>query len=140
MKPYVRACTPLSVAAHMIYENANPFVMRELSGTLDVSESVYTAVNDRCVRVTGSTFTEQPYTIKLEGAGVVGYQTLAIAGIRDPEVLGAIELWTSTLRGFLTAKVGDVLGLAVDDYELEIRCCGWNAVVGDLDPDPQPPP
>jgi hypothetical protein len=133
------ACTPQSVAAHMIYENANPFVMREPSGSLDVTHAVYTAINDRCVRVTGSSFIEQPYTVKLEGAGVVGYQSLAIAGIRDPEVLGAIELWTRTLRGFLMAKVGDVLGLAVDDYELDIRCYGWNAVLGDLDPDPRPP-
>jgi hypothetical protein len=133
------ACTPQSVAAHMIYENADPFVMREPSGSLDVSKAVYTAVNDRCVRVTGSSFTEQPYTVKLEGAGVVGYQSLAIAGIRDPEVLGAIEVWTATLRGFLTAKIGDVLGLTIDDYDLEIRCYGWNAVLGDLDPDPRPP-
>ena len=47
--------TPLSVAAHMIYENANPNTMREPSGTLDVSQAMYEALDDRRVRVTGST-------------------------------------------------------------------------------------
>ena len=37
--------------------------------------------------MTGSTFTPEPYTNKLEGSGIIGYQSLAIAGIRDPEVL-----------------------------------------------------
>ena len=30
------ACTPTSVAAHMLYETVNPFAMREPAGTLDV--------------------------------------------------------------------------------------------------------
>ena len=48
------ACTPLSVAAHMIYENANPNTMREPSGTLDVTDGVYEPLDERRVRVTGS--------------------------------------------------------------------------------------
>jgi hypothetical protein len=129
------ACTPRSVAAHMLYENADPFVMREPSGWLDVADASYTAVDDRIVRVTGSAFFDAPYTVKLEGAGLAGYQTLAIAGIRDPEVLSAIGLWVSTLQQFLDGRILDLLGLAPDDYHLEIRCYGWNAVLGDADPD-----
>src|SRR6185369_4079420 len=41
------ACTPTSVAAHMLYETADPFRMREPAGTLDVTDAVYTAVDDR---------------------------------------------------------------------------------------------
>jgi hypothetical protein len=134
------SCTPRSVAAHMLYENADPFVLREPSGSLDVSEAVYTAVDDRVVRVTGSKFVDAPYTVKLEGAGRAGYQTLAIAGIRDPEVLSEIDAWASSLRGFLEHKVGDLLGLTPDDYHLELRCYGWNAVLGELDPDTTTPP
>ena len=48
------ACTTLSVAAHMIYENANPNVMREPSGTLDVTDARYEQLDERRVRVTGS--------------------------------------------------------------------------------------
>jgi hypothetical protein len=119
----------------MLYENADPFVMREPSGSLDVSEASYAAVDDRVVRVTGSRFTEAPYTVKLEGAGRTGYQTLAIAGIRDPDVLSSIDLWVSTLEEFVGGKIADLLGLGPDDYHLEIRCYGWNAVLGDTDPD-----
>jgi hypothetical protein len=134
------ACTPRSVAAHMLYENADPFVMREPPGSLDVSDATYTAVDDRIVRVTGSTFSDAPYTVKLEGAGLAGYQTLAIAGIRDPEVLSAIDQWAATLHGFLHQKVEDLLGLTPAEYHLELRCYGWNAVLGDIDPDTTTPP
>lgn len=133
------ACTPLSVAAHMIYENANPNTMREPSGTLDVSQATYEALDDRRVRVTGSTFTQQPYTNKLEGAGIVGYQSMAIAGIRDPEILAQIGLWAETLRQFVEDKARRLLGIGPEDATIEIRCYGWNAVLGDLDPDPTPP-
>jgi hypothetical protein len=134
------ACTPRSVAAHMLYENADPFVMREPPGSLDVSGATYAAVDDRIVRVTGSMFVDAPYTVKLEGAGLAGYQTLAIAGIRDPEVLSAIDQWASTLHGFLDQKIDDLLGLTPDRYHLELRCYGWNAVLGAIDPDTTTPP
>jgi hypothetical protein len=146
------ACTPLSVAAHMIYENANPHLLREPSGTLDVSGAVYEPLDGRRVRVTGSVFTPEPYTNKLEGAGLVGYQSLAIAGIRDPEVLAEIDLWAETLRAFLVDRARTVLGVDVNDganagagggggggCTIEIRCYGWNAVLGAHDPDPTPP-
>lgn len=135
------ACTPLSVSAHMIYENANPHTMREPSGTLDVTRAVYEPLDDRRVRVTGSEFRPEPYTIKLEGAGLVGYQSLALAGIRDPEVLADIDVWAETLRSFVAAKAQDVLGVDVGPggCTIEVRCYGWNAVLGDLDPDPTPP-
>jgi hypothetical protein len=134
------ACTPRSVAAHMIYENSDPFVMREPPGSLNVANASYTAVDDRVVRVTGSAFSDAPYTVKLEGAGRAGYQTLAIVGIRDPEVLEAIDEWSSTLRGFLELKIKDLLGLEPADYNLELRCYGWNAVLGEIDPDTTTPP
>lgn len=134
------ACTPRSVAAHMLYENADPFLMREPSGVLDVSDATYSAVDDRIVRVTGSVFTAAPYTVKLEGAGLAGYQTLAIAGIRDPEVLAGIDLWVSSLQEFLSQKIRALLGLASHEYHIEIRCYGWNAVLGDIDPDTTTPP
>jgi Acyclic terpene utilisation family protein AtuA len=50
------SCTPATVAAHMLYENADPFRMREPSGTLDTSQAVYTARDDRSVRAEGSQF------------------------------------------------------------------------------------
>jgi hypothetical protein len=133
------ACTPMSVAAHMLYENADPFVMREPSGTLDVTDARYEALDDRRVRVTGSTFTHQPYTMKLEGSGLVGFQSIAIAGIKDAEVLADIEQWVATLCDYIKFKVRTVLGMAETDFHLEVRCYGYNAVLGDIDPDTSPP-
>lgn len=133
------ACTPMSVAAHMIYENADPNVMREPSGTLDVTDARYEALDDRRVRVTGSRFVEQPYTTKLEGSGIVGYQSIALAGIKDEEVLADIGLWADSLRDYIVFKAETVLGLAASEFHLEVRCYGWNAVLGDIDPDTGPP-
>jgi Acyclic terpene utilisation family protein AtuA len=132
-------CTPTSVAAHMLYENADPFRVREPAGTLDTSAATYTALDDRRVRVEGSWFeAAEPHTMKLEGAAVAGYRTISLAGIRDPEVLARIDTWTATLQGFLVDGIDRVLGLGPDTYRLELRCYGWNAVLGDLDPDHGP--
>ena len=133
------ACSPLSVAAHMVYETANPNTMREPSGTLDVSDAIYTALDDRRVRVTGSRYLPEPYTMKLEGSGLIGYQSLAIAGIRDPEVLAEIDLWAKGLQALVASKARNLMGLTEEDCRIEIRCYGWNAVLGDRDPDPTPP-
>lgn len=133
------ACTPMSVAAHMIYENADPNVMREPSGTLDVTDARYEAIDDRVVRVTGSVFVPEPYTTKLEGSGIVGYQSMAIAGIKDAEVLADIDVWSKSLRDYIVFKAESVLGLDASGFHVEVRCYGWNAVLGDLDPDTGPP-
>jgi hypothetical protein len=134
------ACTPTSVAAHMLYENADPYRMREPGGMIDTSDAVYTAVSDRSVRVTGSRFEVcSPYTIKLEGSAIAGYQTISLVGIRDPGVLASIGEWTTTLEAFLVDGVASLLGLGPGDYSLELRCYGWNAVLGTLDPDDRTP-
>jgi hypothetical protein len=124
----------------MLYENADPFQMREPGGTLDTSSALYSALDDRRVRVTGSEFhTADTYTIKLEGSAIAGYQTLSIAGIRDPAILDNIEAWHDALFSFVTDGVARVLGLSPASYSLQIRCYGWNAVLGELDPEERPP-
>lgn len=134
------ACTPTSVAAHMLYENADPFRMREPGGTIDTSDAVYTALDDRRVRVHGSRFEPaEQYTIKLEGSAIAGYQTISVVGIRDPEILRSIGEWTKTLEAFLVDGIETVLGLGATDYSLELRCYGWNAVLGALDTDERTP-
>ena len=61
-------CTPQSVASHTLYENADPFELKEPPGTLRTDKARYEAVSDRAVRVSGSEFVHDPeYTIKLEG-------------------------------------------------------------------------
>ena len=66
-------CTPQSIASHSLYENADPFLLVESSGTLDLTHSRYAAVTERRVRVSGSRFRHaQRYTVKLEGEEKAG--------------------------------------------------------------------
>jgi hypothetical protein len=133
------ACTTRSVAAHMLYENADPFRMREPSGTLDTAGTRYTQLDGRRVRVEGSRFEPASPTMKLEGAAVAGYQTVAISGIRDPDVLADVRAWRSALAAFLADGVHRLLGYESDEYHLELRTYGFDAVLGDLEPDTTAP-
>lgn len=128
------ACTPRSVAAHMMYENADPFRMREPDGTLDASDATYLALDDRRVRVTGSRFTHQRLTMKLEGSAVAGYRTMSLVGIRDPHIVAAMDTWVETFDTFVNDRIRQVLRLAPEEYSLELRCYGWNAVLGSREP------
>jgi hypothetical protein len=127
------ACTPTSVAAHMLYENADPYRLTEPSGTLDTSAATYTAVDGRVVRVRGSRFdTAAIPTIKLEGSGIAGYETASFVAIVDPDVLTRMDEWTQTLLTRLHGRVADLLGLAADKYAVQVRCYGRDAVLGPL--------
>src|SRR5207237_10762110 len=74
--PAIR-CTPQSVAAHTLYENADPYRLVESGGDLDTTDAKYEAVGERAVRVTGSRFTpSNKYTVRIEGATLVGYRSI----------------------------------------------------------------
>lgn len=132
--------TPMTVAAHMVYENADPFRLREPAGFLDTSAAVYTAVDDRITRVEGSVFdtVAQP-TIKLEGSALSGYETISLVGIRDPHVLAHIDQWLERFVVEMQPRVRSLLGLEPDAYDLDLRAYGHNAVLGDLESDSEPP-
>lgn len=134
------ACTPTSVAAHMLYETVNPFSMREPAGTLMVADATYRALDGRRVRVEGSRFEPAAqHTIKLEGARVTGYETMSFTAIRDPHILGQITTWAALLRRILVERVTQTLQLGADDYAFDIRLYGHDAVLGAIDPDTGPP-
>jgi hypothetical protein len=129
------SCTPASVASHMMYENADPFRLREPDGTLDTACATYRALDARRVRVEGSRFEPAPYTIKLEGAAPIGWQTTIITGMRDPGVLGRIDEWCVEVLDYLHALIPPTFGLPSDAYDLQVRRYGHDAVLGDAEPD-----
>jgi hypothetical protein len=134
------ACTPTSVAAHMLYETVDPFTMREPGGTIEVSGARYTAIDERTVRVEGSRFEPaSQYTVKLEGAAVTGYETTSFAGIRDPLVLRSIDVWAKLFTKTLTERVESVLELVSGSWGADLRLYGYNAVLGELDQAPATP-
>ena len=131
-------CTPQSVAAHSLYENEDPFHFTESSGTVDISEATYEAVDERTVRVAGSRFLPaHPATIKLEGAELVGYQTLIIGGIRDPFLLRQLDSWLAKVRAYIEESVAQVLRDYVtrEEYHLVFHVYGRDGVMGALEPD-----
>jgi hypothetical protein len=129
------ACTPSSVAAHMMYENADPFRMREPAGTLDASDASYRALDGRRVRVEGSRFeAADRHTIKLEGAAPAGYQTILISGMRDPAVLARLDEWCDQLLGYLRSQIPATFGLDPADYDIQLRRYGHDAVLGAAEP------
>jgi hypothetical protein len=134
------ACTPASVAAHMLYETVNPYTMREPGGTIAVADARYTAVDERTVRVEGSRFEPaSQYTVKLEGAALTGYETVSFTGIRDPQILRSIDVWAEFFTKTLTERVATVLQLAGHSWGADLRLYGYNAILGELEQAPATP-
>ena len=136
MNPERRA-TPISVAAHSLYEQSDPFTMQEPDGTLDLSRAHYEAVDDRRARVTGATWrdTTAP-TIKLEGAIKVGERAVLLCGSADPRFI-------AQCKGLLP-KVADLVESLVCedqpmDYTLRFRVYGIDGVRMVV-PENEPPP
>ena len=125
------AATPYTVSAHMLYENSNPFILHEPGGYLDVSEAQYTAVDERMVRVEGSRWVDTtPYTVKLEGAHRVGYQTVSMVMVRDGHYRAHIEDWVAALKESFASKA---VVRQLTDVTLEVRLIGRNATLGILE-------
>jgi hypothetical protein len=131
-------CTPQSVAAHTLYENADPYLHRESSGTLDLSESTFEAIDDVSVRVSGSALIpSEVYSVKLEGAELVGYQSLIVGGIRDAFLIKRLDSWLAGVRERIEAGIAKIFGdkLSKSQYHLEFHIYGRDAVMGRLEPD-----
>lgn len=130
-------CTPRSIAAHTLYENANPYVLTEPSGSINTKHATYTAVDERIVRVAGSRFDRaDQYTIKLEGARLAGYQTVIVGGIRDPLIVGALEQLLPRARAYFDQRIKELFeGLVKpDSYDVNYRIYGRDTVLGAAEP------
>jgi len=133
-------CTPYTVSAHLLYENADPYRLKEPGVILDAGAAVYEAADDRTVRVTGSRLETTPYTMKLEGSGGAGYRTMVFTAVSDPKILARIDDWLERMEAWLRAGIGGVLKYTPDAYELELRPYGWNALNPRKDMTPATPP
>ena len=123
--------TPYTVSAHMLYENSNPLQLYEPGGHLDVTGATYTALDDRRVRVTGSTWVpSDTYTVKLEGARCGGYQCVSLALIREARYVQNIETWTNAVEENCRQKAQERIE---GDFTLELRIIGLNATLGAQD-------
>lgn len=122
------SCTPYTVSAHLLYENSDPFRLKEPGVVLDASDAHYEALDGRRVRVTNSRAETMPYTIKLEGAGGTGYRTMVFSAIADPKLLARFDEWRANLEAYLRNGIANVLRIADGDYGLEFRAYGKDAL------------
>jgi hypothetical protein len=91
MNPALRA-TPMSVAAHALYEQADPWFVEEPEGTLDLRQARYEAVDERRTRVSGARYSPRPRpTLKVEGATRVGARAVLLAGVADPTLIAGMQ-------------------------------------------------
>ena len=119
----IRRCTVDRVAAHTLYEQSNPYLIFEPDGVCDLTNSTFTQVDDRTVRVTGSVFREaEEKTLKLEGVKCSGYRTICPATIYDPKTIENIDLIIDTVTKFVAENTKNTL--PKDSYSLTFKLNG----------------
>jgi len=127
VSPMLRSsrCTPWSVAAHQLYENADPYRFTEPSGTLDTTQVSFAAQDARAVRISGAVFENaRQHTIKLEGVEPAGYQSIAMASYSDRVLLDELTAWLAKTRTEIDIKVARVFGETARQASLSIRTYG----------------
>jgi hypothetical protein len=128
-------CTPVSVAAHALYEQSNPFQLEEPGGIIDLTDSHYEQIDDRRVRVTRSVWKPTSrYYVKLEGARHTGHRYIAMGGIRDRRMIDATDSVAEETRQIVARTFAGSIDPA--DYHLTFRIYGKDAVLGVLEPTP----
>lgn len=127
------AATPYTVSAHMLYENSDPFILYEPGGHLDVTGAEYRALDPRRVRVEGSRWVPGRYSVKLEGARIVGYQSVGLAVLRDRRYVRNARAWAADVTARVSEKIHARMGLAKEAFSVELRLIGIDATLGQLE-------
>jgi hypothetical protein len=131
-----RRFTPTSVAAHTLYEKSNPYLLPGPGGELDLRAVSFTSIGDGQVAVRGSRFVpSEHYRVKLEGARRVGCRSIAIAGVRDPVMIAAIDTILQQVR----ERVRTMLPGGASDEGLSFHVYGRDGVMGASEPQRQHP-
>lgn len=92
-----RAATPLSVAAHALYEQSDPARVFEPEGHVDLTDARYEALDARRVHVSGAVWHHAALpSVKVEAARFTGHRVVMLAGVADPGFIAASD---EILRG-----------------------------------------
>ena len=121
-----RRATPMSVAAHSLYEQSDPNELIEPDGIMRVDRATYEAVDDRRCRIAGATWhPASQLTVKIEGARSVGERAVLLCGSADPRFILRADELVEEVREVVR---GLVCGDAEADYQLIFRLYGLNGV------------
>ena len=87
-----RHATPTSVAAHSLYEQADPFSVAEPEGLLRLEDARYEALDAHRTRVSGARWEQaRSLRVKIEGSLLEGQRSVLLAGSADPNVIDRID-------------------------------------------------
>lgn len=125
-------CTPLSVAAHTLYEKTRPDQLPGPGGVLNLDGAKYEQITPKTCRISGAKFEKTLYQVKVEGVTHLGHRTIFIGGIRDPILISQIDDFLERVR-----KYSQNLFPELDKTELchlIYHIYGKNGVMGPLEP------
>ncbi|KAL4949482.1 CoA-transferase family III domain-containing protein [Aspergillus filifer] len=128
-------CTPLSVAAHTLYEKTRPDRLPGPGGVLVLDDASYEQLTDKSVRARGARFVPTPiYQVKLEGVEKLGYRTIFVGGIRDPILISQIDEFLAEVRAYTQGLFPEL------DQSPQCRLIfhfyGRNGTMGPIEPTP----
>jgi hypothetical protein len=130
-----RRATVDSVAAHTLYEKGDPYRLPGPGGLLDLQGCSFEQMTERRVAVRGSRFLPaSPYTVKVEGAKLVGYRVVTIAGARDPRFIAALDGIIAGVR----ERTADNFSREAGRFELIFPVYGRDGVMGKQEPHRRP--
>ncbi len=72
---------------------------------------------------------DEIYTVKLEGAQLLGHRAITICGTRDPGLIAQFDSFLESVRENVSTKAS-AFGVAPEDYRLNIRVYGRDGVMG----------
>jgi hypothetical protein len=117
-----RHATPVSVAAHSLYEQADPFSVAEPEGVLRLEGARYEALDAHRARVGGARWEEASrLRVKTEGALLEGQRAVLLAGSADPQFIDRVD-------EILIAVEATTRGLFPRPFRLFPRIYGRQAV------------
>ncbi|MGD9802659.1 MAG: acyclic terpene utilization AtuA family protein [Hyphomicrobiaceae bacterium] len=124
----IRKATPMSVAAHGLYEQADPLSVTEPEGVLYLEDSKFEAVDERRCRVSGGRWVPtKQYSVKIEGATRVGARAIMVAGSADPVFIEKAD----EIAGLVEAQIRELVPPKPENpYTLYFRFYGLGVVGG----------
>lgn len=127
-----QVCTPVSVAAHSMYEEAHPHYHRIPGGVVHLGDCRFEQVDPRTVEVTGSRLEETELRLKVEGAGWVGHRFVGFVGVRDPLTIQNVSHVLDFARRRVENAYPDLTWGS--DYQIHPHVYGVDAIMGSREP------
>ncbi|WP_108660035.1 acyclic terpene utilization AtuA family protein [Acuticoccus kandeliae] len=125
-----RRASIASVAAHSLYERENPYKQAGPGHVLDLEKCAFEQAGERRVKVTGAVSHDTPdYWVKLEGARIIGYRSICVAGIRCPSMMPVLDEILEETRAAVVEYFED------PTLKVLFHVYGRDGVMGALEPE-----